>query len=126
MEKISPFELKNKLIDMADESIRKSTHIMLNAGRDNPNWISTVPREAFFLLGKFSIEECKRVMDLPEDIAGIPEKEGIASCFEAFLKKNESEAGAELLKNSYNYTLMKHAVDPDSLVHEWAEGVIGD
>lgn len=33
MSEISPFELKNILIDLADESARKSTHIMLNAGR---------------------------------------------------------------------------------------------
>ena len=51
MESISPFELKNKLIDMADESIKKIAHTMLNAGRGNPNWIATEPREAFFLLG---------------------------------------------------------------------------
>ena len=37
MSEISPFELKNILIDLADESARKSTHIMLNAGRGNPN-----------------------------------------------------------------------------------------
>lgn len=48
METISPFELKNKLIDMADESIKKIAHTMLNAGRGNPNWIATEPREAFF------------------------------------------------------------------------------
>lgn len=38
---------------MADESIKKMAHTMLNAGRGNPNWIATEPREAFFLLGKF-------------------------------------------------------------------------
>ena len=32
METISPFELKNKLIEMADESIKKMAHTMLNAG----------------------------------------------------------------------------------------------
>lgn len=37
MSEISPFELKNILIELADESARKSTHIMLNAGRGNPN-----------------------------------------------------------------------------------------
>lgn len=36
MESISPFELKNKLIEMADESIKKIAHTMLNAGRGNP------------------------------------------------------------------------------------------
>lgn len=74
MESISPFELKNKLIEMADESIKKIAHTMLNAGRGNPNWIATTPREAFFLLGKFGLEECRRVMYLPEGIAGIPQK----------------------------------------------------
>lgn len=74
MESISPFELKNRLIDMADESLKKTARTMLNAGRGNPNWIATAPREAFFLLGSFGLEECRRIMDLPEDIAGIPEK----------------------------------------------------
>ena len=52
MSEISPFELKDILIRLADESARKSTHIMLNAGRGNPNWIATEPREAF---GKSSV-----------------------------------------------------------------------
>ena len=43
METISPFELKNKLIDMADESIKKIAHTMLNAGRGNPNWNHAKP-----------------------------------------------------------------------------------
>ena len=46
METISPFELKNQLIDMADESLKKTARTMLNAGRGNPNWIATTPREA--------------------------------------------------------------------------------
>lgn len=126
MEKISPFELKNKLIELADRNYKKMTHTMLNAGRGNPNWIATVPREAFFLLGKFGLEECTRVMDLPEGIAGIPQKEDIAQRFEQFLLANEETPGGRLLKETYSYMLMKHAVSPDELVHEWAEGVIGD
>ena len=47
LEKISPFELKNRLIEMADESVKKMAHVMLNAGRGNPNWIATEAREAF-------------------------------------------------------------------------------
>ena len=66
MESISPFELKNRLIDMADESLKKTARTMLNAGRGNPNWIATAPREAFFLLGSFGLEECRHIMDLPE------------------------------------------------------------
>ena len=38
--KISPFELKDKLIDLAEESRKNSTHSLLDAGRGNPNWIA--------------------------------------------------------------------------------------
>ena len=126
METISPFELKNKLIEMADESIKKIAHTMLNAGRGNPNWIATEPREAFFLLGQFGLCECRRVFSSEEGIAGIPQKTGIAARFETFLKDNKKTPGADLLKKGYNYMLMEHAADPDTLVHEWAEAVIGD
>lgn len=55
-----------------------------------------------------------------------PAKDGIAARFETFLKTNHSQPGAELLKGTYQYMLLEHAADPDTLVHEWAEGVIGD
>lgn len=126
MSKVSPFELKNRLIELADESVRKMAHVMLNAGRGNPNWIATVPREAFFTLGQFGIEECRRVMDLPEGIAGIPQKAIIAQRFEQFLKDHPDAPGISLLKETYNYMLMEHAVAPNELVHEWAESVVGD
>ena len=97
MEKISPFELKNRLIELADERIKKSMQTMLNAGRGNPNWIATQPREAFFILGKFGLEECRCVLDREDGIAGIPQKEGIAKRFEQFLKVNKSTPGCTLL-----------------------------
>ena len=31
-----------------------------------------------------------------------------------------------MLKQTYNYMLMEHAVAPNELVHEWAESVVGD
>ena len=126
MSKISPFELKNRLINMADESVRKLAHTMLNAGRGNPNWIATSPREAFFTLGLFGLEECRLTFNLPEGFAGLPQKTGIAQRFETFLKNDADKPGADLLSRAYNYMLMEHAADPDSLVHEWVEGVIGD
>jgi len=126
LSQISPFELKNKLIDLADESVKKMAHIMLNAGRGNPNWVATLPREAFFTFGLFGIEECKRTWDTPEGVAGIPQKEGIAQRFEIFLKSHADAPGIQLLKEAYNYMLLEHATDPDALIHEWAECVVGD
>ncbi len=126
MEKISPFELKDRLIALADESVRKMMHTMLNAGRGNPNWVATIPREAFFLLGEFGLAECRRVWECPEGLAGIPQKEGIAKRFTLFLEKMGSKEGALFLQKCYKYMLFEHKANADSLVHEWVEGVIGD
>lgn len=126
LEQMSPFEIKNKLIEFAEEHTRKAFCMFLNAGRGNPNWIATVPREAFILLNKFGIEECRHTFDLKEGIAGIPLAKGIAKRFEEFMIKHKEEQGAELLRETYHYFIDEKKADPDSLIHEWAEAVVGD
>src|SRR5688572_24659071 len=64
-EKLGPFEIKDFLAKVATKSAQESSTSYLNAGRGNPNWVATEPREAFFLLGQFALTECKRVLDLP-------------------------------------------------------------
>ena len=126
LEKISPFELKDRLIKLADESIKKTTRTLLNAGRGNPNWIATVPREAFFALGKFGIKECKASWYTSEGLAGIPTKKDISLRFEKFLQENNKDNGVIFLEKCYRYMLDEHKVDADELVHEWCEGVVGN
>jgi len=126
LEQLSPFELKDNLISLASDQQKKPAHTMLNAGRGNPNWTATVPREAFFALGQFGIKECKRPMAKPEGISGIPLKEGIAKRFEEFLSINKEMPGVELLKGMYEYGIQKHNFSPDDWVFELAEGIIGD
>lgn len=126
LEQLSPFELKDNLIKLASDQQQKPSRTMLNAGRGNPNWTATVPREAFFTLGQFGIEECRRVMDKPSGISGIPEKAGIAKRFEEYLSKNKQAPGAPLLKGLYEYGVQKHNFDADAWVFELAEGIIGD
>ncbi len=126
LEQLSPFELKDNLISLASDQQKKPVKTMLNAGRGNPNWIATVPREAFFSLGRFGIEECRLAMNKPSGMAGIPQKKGIAKRFRAFLSSNKELPGIELLKKVYEYGIEKHEFDPDSWAMELAEGVIGD
>ena len=105
--KVSPFELKNKLISLAEESKEKGAHSLLDAGRGNPNWTAATPREAFFTFGLFSVEESRRVWN-NNDLAGMPQKLGIAERFDQFIKRNPSYPGARLLKNIIEYgTLFK-------------------
>lgn len=127
LEKISPFEIKNELIKLAEDDAKRSTATFLNAGRGNPNWVATYPREAFFLLGKWGMEECRLAFNDPVGVAGIPSpKPGIAARFKAFLDKNKNENGASLLRDAFDYMVKTHNADPDALAYEWAEGIVGD
>ena len=124
-EKLSPFEIKDKLIQLAKDSAKKSTFAMLNAGRGNPNWVATTPREGFFLLGQFGIEECKRVMDAP-DMGGMPQADGIAGRLDTFLKAHADAPGAAFLRDAVAFAIVRFGMDADALVHELVDSIIGD
>lgn len=125
-ESLSPFEIKNELIQLADENAQKSTGIMLNAGRGNPNWIATIPREAFFLFGQFALDECRRTMDVTGGMGGIvQDKTGIAKRFEAFLSEGKKGPGLELLKKTYQYGIKQHQFEADAWVREMVEASMG-
>jgi aspartate 4-decarboxylase len=124
-EKLSPFELKNKLIELAKESSRQSARTMLNAGRGNPNWIATTPRNAFFALGNFAIQESKLVWDQP-DLGGMPQKEGIAWRFESYVAANATNPGVDFLKRAITFGAEKLGLERDALLHELVDGVVGD
>jgi aspartate 4-decarboxylase len=123
--KLSPFELKDKLISLAQTETRTVTAQFLNAGRGNPNWVCTTPREAFATLLRFAIEESKRVLDAP-DLGGMPEKAGIAKRFDAFLSRNKDAGGAKLLRESVAYGVNELKFDADAFVHELTDGITGD
>ena len=122
-ETLSPFELKDDLIKIAKDPA--SAHAFLDAGRGNPNWIATTPREAYWLFGRFGIEESKRVWDLP-DLGGMPSREGIGARFDAFIAKNANEPGAAMLKAGVEYGVAKLKFEKDAWVHELADCIIGD
>ncbi|MCC8152859.1 MAG: bifunctional aspartate transaminase/aspartate 4-decarboxylase [Tannerellaceae bacterium] len=127
LEQLSPFELKDNLIKLAEpEKVKKMAYQMLNAGRGNPNWIATTPREAFFTLGKFGLQECCRTMKDPSGMAGIPQKEGIGKRFEDFLKENEGMPGIDLLKRMFRWAIREKKFNKDEFAMELAEGIIGD
>lgn len=124
-EAISPFEFKNKLISLAEEHQEKSTRTMLNAGRGNPNWIAATPREAFFALGQFAVQESRSVWD-ENDLAGKPRRKGIAGHFKTYLENNEHTPGVRLLADIVDYGITAHGFDADEWMHELVDGIIGD
>lgn len=124
-EQLSPFELKDKLITLADKHKDTSIWSMLNAGRGNPNWIAATPREAFFSLGQFAVEETRSVWKDP-DLAGMPNTTGIAARFKNYLEKHSNDPGVQLLKESVDYGTVNLEFEADAWVHELVDGVIGD
>jgi len=123
---LSPFEIKNELIGLAKKASRTSQAAFLNAGRGNPNWVATAPREAFFLLGQFAITESKRVMDRSPGIGGMPQAKGIGARLDAWLAAHMDMPGAELLKSMVDFSVKAFDFDKDAFVHELVDSIIGD
>lgn len=122
---LSPFELKDELIKMAKATEKLGAYTFLNAGRGNPNWTASTPREAFFTLGQFAITETKRVME-DGALAGIPYKEGIGERFEDYTKAHLDLPGMSLLKDIVEYGIHTFHFSPDDWVYEMVDGIIGD
>jgi aspartate 4-decarboxylase len=125
-EALSPFEIKDELINLAKATSRTSQSAFLNAGRGNPNWIATTPREGFFLLGQFAITESKRVMEHPAGLGGMPQAGGIAARFEAWLEKHSDMPGAGFLSAMTTFAVKKFGFEKDAFVHELVDSIIGD
>ena len=125
-ETLSPFEIKDFLAKAASKTASASDVAYLNAGRGNPNWIATEPREAFFLLGQFAITESKRVYDMPPGVGGMPQPRGIAERMAQWLKKHADMPGAEFLAALVPWAVEKFGFDADKFVHELVDSIIGD
>ncbi len=125
-EALSPFEIKDELIKLAKKTSKTTQSAFLNAGRGNPNWIATTPREGFFLLGQFALTESRRVMEHPAGLAGMPQAAGIANRLEAWLTKHADMPGAPFLSSAVPFAVKTFKFEPDAFVHELVDSIIGD
>src|SRR4051795_4609953 len=125
-ETLSPFEIKDELIKLAKKTSQRTQSAFLNAGRGNPNWIATTPREGYFLLGQFAITESKRVMEHPAGLGGMPKAQGIAGRLEMWLKDHTDMPGASFLTEMVPFSVKTFGFEPDAFVHELVDSIIGD
>src|SRR3954469_11040549 len=125
-EKLSPFEIKDELIKLAKKTSKTTQSAFLNAGRGNPNWIATTPREGFFLLGQFAVTESRRVMEDRDGVGGMPQAPGIAGRLEAWLIKQADMPGAPFLAAMVDFAVKKFGFEPDAFIHELVDSIIGD
>jgi aspartate 4-decarboxylase len=122
---LSPFELKDQLIALAAEHQRLSAHILLNAGRGNPNWVATTPREAFFTLGQFAIAESRRSFTAPH-LGGLAIPEGICDRFAAWTAAHPTAPGLDCLQASLDYSVNALSLDRSALLYELVDSILGD
>lgn len=125
-EALGPFEIKNELINLAKATSKTTQSAFLDAGRGNPNWVATTPREGFFLLGQFAITESKRTMEESPGIGGMPQAKGIAARLDAWLAKHLDMPGADFLRSMVKFAIKTFGFDPDAFVHELVDSIIGD
>ncbi|MBD3425795.1 MAG: bifunctional aspartate transaminase/aspartate 4-decarboxylase [Candidatus Omnitrophica bacterium] len=121
-EALSPFELKNKLMNMAGTHHER---MMLNAGRGNPNWIAMTPRRGFFQLGLFAVQESERAPHR-ERLGSTPEKKGIGKRFEQFMDERWESEGVPFLKEAYKYVCNDLKLDADDFICEMVDAILGD
>ncbi len=127
LEKMSPFEIKSTLIDLAENDAKLNTATFLNAGRGNPNWILSYPRKAFFLLGDFAMQEADRFKyDESIGIVESPKQEGMARRVVDYITSRKKEIGAKVLNHFYTHMTTEMGADPDELVFELVDGILGD
>ncbi|MGW2395088.1 bifunctional aspartate transaminase/aspartate 4-decarboxylase [Kitasatospora sp. NPDC001664] len=132
LSKLSPFELKGEFIRLAQAyqadqpgQKDKSTSHMLNAGRGNPNWIATGPREAYLALGHFALSESRRVWTA-DNLGGMPEKHGIAERYDRFARSHPELPGIEMLTASIGLAVDRFGLDREEFIHELADSQVGD
>jgi aspartate 4-decarboxylase len=121
-EKLSPFELKNKLIQITETHHER---MMLNAGRGNPNWVAIAPREGFFLLGLFALLESERKPHRP-GLGTAAEKKNISKSFERFLKLNTLAPGIKFLKSAFSHVRREMKINADDFIAEMVDAILGD
>jgi aspartate 4-decarboxylase len=121
-EGLSPFELKNKLISMAQTHHER---MMLNAGRGNPNWVAITPRQGFFYMGLFALGESQRKPHRP-GLGGTAETEGISKRFKEFVSNNSKKPGVVFLDKAYKYVCDTLKMDGDEFLSEMVDAILGD
>jgi len=121
-EALSPFELKNKLISMAETNREK---IMLNAGRGNPNWVAIAPREGFLQFGMFALSESQRSPHRP-GLGTVAQKEGISDRFKSYLAGKKGEPGIGFLSGAFEYVVKEMKIGGDEFLNEMVDAILGD
>jgi len=122
LERLSPFQLKNRLIQLATTGHER---MMLNAGRGNPNWTATEPRQGFFSLGQFAAAESERAFALPM-MGGHTVKRGMITRFDKWCAQRKDQEGVAFLRAALGLAQRELGLKRADLLAELVGGILAD
>lgn len=127
-QELSPFELKNQLIDLAGEDDRQ----VLNAGRGNPNFFNAPARLALCKLTEFAIDISAPLPDNPH-IKLTPHKPDSTSgsLYNQFINyfKGKSDEGSQFLTEAVTWAIENlhlNEQEQDEFLYELTDAARGD
>lgn len=124
LEQLSPFELRESLIALGTEEQRRAARPLLDAGRGNPNFLTAAPREAFFQLGLFAVEDSRAAGSWSTDLVAQPSSNGIAERLRTWLDARPDAPGVPLLTAALAWA-KEQGWDLDAFVYEFVDGILG-
>lgn len=120
---LSPFELKNILMETASHN---GLQLLLNAGRGNPNFLAVEPRHGFFQFGLFAMTEAERSFSyMPEGVGGFPQREGIEARFEIFTTTHKDVPGVRFIRSAVSYVRDQLGFSAGDFIYEMSEALLG-
>jgi len=125
LDKESPFEVKNILIEKAKEAVKTKGIKFLNVGRGNPDFLNTTARQGFAQLVHFSAGAAADRTPTPDLGFRVPAK-GLAAKLGGWLKEHAKEPGTEFLAQSFETAKKITGMDPDELAFQMVDAAQGD
>jgi aspartate 4-decarboxylase len=123
-ENMSPFEFKNILLAIAEQSKQDQKHPVLNAGRGNPNFLNTTVRDAFSYLLHF-MSHLSGKASKHKHLGLRPEISGIAKKLETYLQEKHEGEGADFLAKAIHFAEAHFHLVPDDFIFELGDSALG-
>lgn len=125
LDKESPFEVKNVLIEKARHAAGSKGITFLNVGRGNPNFLNTTARQGFAQMVQFSAWAAGERASAPDFGYRVP-AEGLAAKLDAWLKQHAKEPGTDFLARGFETAKRVTGMDPDELAFQLVDAAQGD
>jgi aspartate 4-decarboxylase len=125
LDKESPFEVKNILIEKAKKASQGKGIPFINVGRGNPDFLNPTPRQAFAQIVHFAAQTADE-LDPAQDFGYRVHKKGLAAKLQQWLHEHHNEPGTAFLDKAMAHLQKLTGGDPDELVFQVVDAANGD